>query len=97
MEENKNTEISQIIFKLRGKTLDIKTQKKWKYEDDLCLGCGERSETVEELLTCVGLADGDGDNVTYITDSVHISDIIEVAREIKKRLKVRKKIIDDNG
>ena len=41
MEENKNTEISQIIFKLRGKTLDIKTPKKWKYEDDLCLCCGE--------------------------------------------------------
>ena len=97
MEENKNTKISQVIFKLRGKTLDIKTHKNWKYEDDLCVGCGERSETVEELLTCAELADGDNDNVSCNTDSEEITDIIEVARQINKRLKVRKKIIDDNG
>ena len=97
MEGNKNTEISQTIFKLRGKTLEIKTQKKWRYEDDLCVGCGDRSETIEELLTCAGLADGVDDNVSYNIDSNNISDMIEVAKRIKKRLKVRKKILDDNG
>ena len=97
MEGNKNTEISKVIFKLRGKTLEIKTMKKWKYEDDLCVGCGERSETIEELLTCAGLADGDDNNVSYNIDSEHINDLIEVAKRIKTRLKVRKKIIDDNG
>ena len=71
--------------------------KKWKSEDDLCVGCGDRSETIEELLTCAGLADGVDDNVSYNIDSNNISDMIEVAKRIKKRLKVRKKILDDNG
>ena len=89
MERNKNTEISQVIFKLRGKTLDIKTQNKLKEEDNLCVGSGERSETVEEMLTCAGLADGDDDNSSCNIDSVDISDMIEVVKRIKKRIKVR--------
>ena len=80
-----------------GKTLEIKTQTKWKYEDDLCVGCGERRETSEELFTYAGLADDDDDNVSYTINSELNSDMIEVARRIKKRLKVRKKIMDDNG
>jgi hypothetical protein len=57
MKENKNTEISQVIFKLRGNTLDIKTQKKWKYEDDLCVGCGERSENSSYNINSVDISD----------------------------------------
>ena len=36
---NKNINASKFIFKARSKTLDIKMQKKWKYEDKLCSGC----------------------------------------------------------
>ena len=37
LEENYNTEISKLIFKIRGKTLDIKEHKKWKQaEAELC-------------------------------------------------------------
>ena len=33
VEGNHGTKMSQFIFKARSQTLDIKTQKKWKYED----------------------------------------------------------------
>ena len=36
---NKNTSVATFIFKARSQTLDIKMQKKWKYEDKLCIGC----------------------------------------------------------
>ena len=29
--------------------MNIKTQKCWRYEDDLCVGCGVKSETGEEF------------------------------------------------
>ena len=36
---DRNITISKLIFEARGYTLDIKTQKKWKYSDKLCCGC----------------------------------------------------------
>ena len=51
LEGNKNIQISKLIFKARGKTLDIKT---YIYDDDLCVGCGVNVETVDEILTCTG-------------------------------------------
>ena len=32
---DRNTSISKFIFKARGCNLDIKTQKKWKYDDNI--------------------------------------------------------------
>ena len=50
-----NTKISKLIDKAKSKTLDIKTQKCWKYEEKICIGCKDRVETGEEVLTFVGL------------------------------------------
>jgi hypothetical protein len=36
-------------------TLDIKTQKRWKYNVKLCIGCGVNYETGEEILLWTGL------------------------------------------
>ena len=52
MEGNKNINVSKFIFKERSQTLDIKTQKKWKYDDKACVGCNVREETGEEILNC---------------------------------------------
>jgi hypothetical protein len=54
---NKNTRTSKMIFKARTKSLDIKTLKNWKYDDDLCVGCISRKESIEELLSCDALSD----------------------------------------
>ena len=44
--------LSQLIFKARSKTLEIKEHKKWKFQDLLCVGCKENEETGLEILTC---------------------------------------------
>ena len=54
---NRNTRISKLIFKARGRNLDIKMHKKWKYSDAICLGCGKNDETENELLLCDGFGD----------------------------------------
>ena len=52
---DRNNNISKVIYKARGMTLDIKTQKKWKYSDTLCSGCLVNEETGEEILRCENL------------------------------------------
>ena len=37
--------VFKVIFKMRGKTLEIKDHKKWKYDDNLCVGCSTHIET----------------------------------------------------
>ena len=47
--------ISKLIFKARSKTLDIKTQQKWKYADKICIGCKTKEESGDEILICDNL------------------------------------------
>ena len=54
---NRNTEISKFIFKARSMTLNIKTQKSWKYSDSKCVGCGVNDETGDEVISCSGFTD----------------------------------------
>ena len=93
---NKNIDVSRFIFKARSKTLDIKMQKKWKYEDKLCSGCKVREETGEEILSCWYF--GKEENVKPITYGMFycesISDMILVAKCMMERLKRRKAILD---
>ena len=49
---DRNTSISKVIYKARGKILDIKTQKSWKYDDNICVGCQINIESGEEVLNC---------------------------------------------
>ena len=99
-EGSRNKEIAKVIYKARGKSLDIKTHKKWKYSDFLCFGCGEESETVDEILSCSGLGNGEKNanpksNECFFGENV--KKMIETAVELKQRLKKRKDIIDDMG
>ena len=36
-------------------SLEIKTNKRWKYSDVLCVGCAEKEETMDEILMCQSL------------------------------------------
>ena len=52
-----------LIFKARGRNLE-----KWRYEDDLCVGCGINVESEEELITCEGFSandDASSDKYSY--------------------------------
>ena len=101
MEGNRNTKISKLIFKARGRNLDIKTHKKWRYEDKICVGCNQNEESEEEFLSCKGFCDEKEilvDKISYcwlFGDSV--DKMVIVAKELSNRLKVRKKILDEPG
>ena len=98
LEGNKNTEISQVIFKARGKMLDIKDHKKWKYSDQICVGCDKNTETVEELLVCPGFCEeGEIGDKTLAYSTVYgksVDEMINIAKVMRKRLKVREKLIE---
>ena len=49
---NCNNKVAKLIFKARSQTLDIKTQRKWKYADLTCIGCRKLEESGEEILIC---------------------------------------------
>ena len=94
---NRNIKISQVIFKARTKTLDIKTWKKWKYDDDLCVGCGENQETIDEILNCKSLSDTDGpDRLEYsCLFGQSQSDILNFGAVLLKRIKTREKMLEE--
>ena len=45
LDDNKTTELARLIYKARKNT-------KWKYSENICVGCSVRSETDNELLSC---------------------------------------------
>ena len=97
LDGNQNTNVSKFIFKARSMTLNIKTQKSWKYQDKICVGCGVQNETGDEILICDGLSDGTINQITQqisydMLYSENIGDMIDVAKTLIKRLKVRDKL-----
>ena len=88
----RNIEISKTIFKARGKTLDVKLQKRWKYSDTLCSGCQSNEESGEEVLSC----DSFGENTeklqySWFYSSV-VTDQVSVGKVMWQKMKARDKI-----
>ena len=100
LDGNVNTKISQLIFKARSMTLDIKMQKKLKYSDTTCIGCGLNDETGQELLSCDGYVDGK-DEIQKIPLLYSIfyfgrpSEMFQLAKVLNKKLKLRDKLIEE--
>jgi hypothetical protein len=92
---DRNTNISKLIFKARGKILDIKLHKKWKYDDKTCSGCKINEESGEEILLC----DSFGENSENVPYSWFYSSSVEeqvcVGKVMMKKLKNRKKIREE--
>ena len=68
LDGNKNIELNKLIFNARGRILDIKAHKRCRFDDNLCVSCGEKDETEEELLSCPGWVDTDetDENISYV-------------------------------
>ena len=92
---DRNNSVSKIIFKARGKTLDIKSQKRWKYDDLQCTGCSQNIESGEEMMQCENL----GSNQFGAEYSWFFSDLvskkIEAGKVIMKKLQKRKKLREE--
>ena len=52
LKDNKNTELSKLIFQLRSGMLTIKAWKPWTYEDNLCVMCQIKEETFDHFFEC---------------------------------------------
>ena len=94
LDGNKNVKVAQFISKARSMTLDIKMQRKWKYKDMLCIGCGEENETGEEILKCSGYSEFTSEDKPVVYSLFYYGNALEMAEVAKimlKRLKVREK------
>ena len=92
---DRNIRLTKLIFKARGRNLDIKIQKRWKYDDTLCSGCKVKEESGEEIFMCSSLGENP-ENLTYswfYRDSV--KDQISAAKMLMKKLKIREKIREE--
>ena len=93
-----NVKLAKLIFKARSKTLDIKTQRKWKYTDILCSGCRIDEESGQEILSCKVLSDKNMtryDTVMYSDFySDNIDDIVQTGKILQNNLKRRNEILE---
>ena len=95
-EGDRNVVISKMIFKSRGQTLDIKSQKRWKFEDLKCEGCQQNIETGEEILQCEML----GKNENKAEYSWFYGDLVRkqiiagkvMTEKLKKRKLIREEV-----
>ena len=88
----------KLIFKARSQTLDIKSQRKWKYQDKTCIGCEKMEESGEEIMLCEKLNIG---NRTadipirynwFFSDNIH--DLVKAGKILNDSLKRRQEILD---
>ena len=89
----RSVEVSRIIFKARGKCLNIKMQQRWKYDDVLCIGCKSKEETGEEILQCKEFGEIKPE-LKYEMFFENEEKQILVGQEISKRLRERKKMLE---
>ena len=94
-ESDRSILVTKTIYKARGKTLDIKMQKKWKYDNIKCEGCQLNIESGEEILKCdkLGKNDKQADYTWFYSELV--SKQIMVGKIMVHKLKKRKQIKEE--
>ena len=90
--------MARLIFKARSQTLDIKTQRKWKYSDLVCIGCKSKEESGQEIMTCEILNNENRTAIHPINYSAfygrNMSERMKAAILIKNGLKQRQLILE---
>ena len=93
--QNRNTKISKIIYSTRAGTLDIKSLNQWKYDDNLCVLCNIKEETMKHFMECQGY----GRN-TIEWEEIYENDEqlqFEIGKEVRERINIREKKIHEDG
>jgi hypothetical protein len=63
-------------------------QKKWKYDDTLCTGCGQNEETGQEILMCDELSENLKTSHTVGFYKQLVKDQVGAAKVMMKKLKL---------
>ena len=70
-------------------------QKRWKYDDTLCTGCGKNEETGQEILMCDELSENP-QNISYSWFYKQlVKDQVSAAKVMMKKLKLREKLREE--
>ena len=93
LEENERTTLSQIIFSIRSKTMDIKEYQPWKYENNNCIACGISAETIQYFVSCTSYRNEPCKDWTEIYGSNKCV-MKTIGLAIEKRVDERKAIIE---
>ena len=84
-----------MICKARGKTLDIKLQIRWKYNDTLCSGCKVNENSVDDMLGFGSFGES-SEKISYsLFYSNEVLDQISVGKVMMKKLKAKEKMIEE--
>ena len=100
LNRDRNPKVSTMSYRARGQILDIKMQKKWKYSDTTCIGCGLNDETGQEILSCDGYVDGKDEiqKIQLLYSIFYLgrpSEMFQLAKVMNKKLKLRDKQIEE--
>ena len=75
---------------------DIETWKQWKYKDNLCVGCENKTETMDHFMQCLSLGETNKIQDWEIIYSNDTYQQYEIAKEIKRRKDTRENILKTN-
>ena len=95
--QNKNTLLSKIIFSTRSETLDFKVWNEWNYIDNTYVMCRFEEDNFDHFMTCILYGQNELKcSFIEIFGNDH-EDQYDIAKEINRRLKIRKKKLDEVG
>ena len=93
LEVNLRTSLSQLIFSIRSKTLDVKEYQPWKYKNNTCVACQKYPETMNHFVTCSSYRNKPCIDWTsiYGSDSLVMT---RIALVVEKRVEERKALLE---
>ena len=96
-DENLSKEDAQLIFKLRSRVTETKTNMKGKYDSHECSACGEENENQEHVIKCNVLLQMNTDydkEVTNYDEVLHgnVAQQSKIAKLFKNNMKILKKL-----
>ena len=99
LKENRSSSLSRVTFAVRSKTLDIKSWNTWKYNDNICVGCQIRPETMSHFMCCVTYSretiEEDWEEILIFGNNIEKQ--YEVAHKVMKQLEMRESRNNEDG
>ena len=97
LERNRDEQLTKFIFKTRSGTLDIKDWYQWKYENNLCIVCQTKAETMDHFMNCSAYNVEKKSEQTVNWKGIYENDIEKqsiIAKEVKRRFVLRQSLLE---
>ena len=100
LKRNKNSKLTKVIFKVRSGTLEIKDWCQWRHENNLCVGCELKTETMTHFMQCSAYSVENRSTQMIDWKSIYENNMdkqLEVAIEVERRFKIRETLLEEAG